>query len=431
MLTSIFSCNRQGETTMSLSLRSVVNFIAATLVKIISSVVIIKFLAWQLGPNGFGLISQLMALAAIASMLAGGGITNGVIKTLSASSSDTDEGRAWIGNALFITCLFSVMIAAALLIGAPLLASNILEGKFVGAVICLAITQALAGLGSLILAESSSRGDSASFAVINACAALLGAVAIATGVYLNGADGAAYAIALAPAFTGVLGLLLLMRKRRLVVLSAPCFDWRKVKGLMSFSSLTLVGALSVPLAQIFIRESMGAAFSWEAVGYWQGAVKISDVYMQFVGVILINYALPRFSNSDVARALAECRSALIGLFGLLISGFALLLVFQDFAITLVFSSEFLPMRAYFLPQMCGDLFRTVAATASFFLLARGHIKVPLVFEVLQGALMYGVYMLLQKSEGLMAPVYAHLLTYALLSCLMGWCVKRYLRTARQ
>lgn len=415
---------------MSRRLQSVIHFIVATLAKVIAAVIVIKLLSWQLGPNGFGLISQLMALAAMASMLAGGGITNGVIKMLSATPADTLEGKKWIGSALFITCLFSVVIAIVLLVGAPLLADKFLEGRFVAALTCLAIAQSLAGVGSLILAESSSRGDSRAYALINSGAALLGATAIAVGAYLNAADGAAYAIALAPAFTGMLGLALLFPKRHTVFLVAPRFDRVKVGSLMSFSSLTLVGALSVPLAQILIRDAMGGAFSWESVGYWQGAVKISDVYMQFVGVILINYALPRFSNADLAHAVSELRLTLIWLFVLLISGFALILTIQDFAITLVFSAAFLPMGAYFLPQMGGDLLRSAAAAASFFLLARGQIRIPLLFELFQGVFLYGLYRLLERSAGEMAPVYGHFLAYLLLASLMGCAVKWHLQANR-
>jgi O-antigen/teichoic acid export membrane protein len=411
-------------------LKSITHFIAATLAKVISAVIVIKFLAWQLGPDGFGLISQLMALTAIASMLAGGGVTNGVIKTLSVTPSHTPEGRAWLSNALFITSLFSVVIACVLLVGAPFLAARLLEGKFVAALVCLAIAQCLAGVGSLILAEASSRGDSSTYALINSGAALLGAAAIALGTFLNAVNGAAYAIAIAPAFTGMLGLVLLIRKESPLSLTVPRYDRAKVRSLMSLSSLTLTGALSVPIAQILIRDSMGDTFSWESVGYWQGAVKISDVYMQFVGVILINYALPRFSNADLVHALAEFRSTLLLLFALLISGFAFLLIVQDFVINLVFSSAFLPMGQYFLPQMGGDLFRTFAAASSFFLLARGQIKIPLAFELFQGVFIFGLYRFLEQTAGKMGPAYAHFITYLLLAGLMGYAVRRYCNSHR-
>lgn len=408
-------------------LRSAMHFIVATSAKVLSALVVIKLLALYLGPQGFGLLSQLMSLVAIVSMLAGGGITNGVIKVLSVGKSSTPEGRRWIANALAITLVFSSGLALILAGSASLISDTLLQGQFYAAILVLAATQFLVGVGSLLLAEASSQGNSKKYAAINVIGTVSGAVLVAAGAYWYGLNGAAFATVISPAMLGVVGMAAMLRSRYAVFFVRPEVDWIRVRHLLSFSSLTLVGALSVPLAQMYIREAMASDFSWEVVGLWQGTVKMSDVYMQFVGVILINHALPRFSNSDTREALQELKRIATWLLGFLVFGFGVLWLFRDFAISLVFSKEFLPMSKYFLPQMIGDLLRTVAASISFFLLARGQIRMPLGFEFAQGVCLFLCFQLVAGKAGEMAPVYAHIATYLILVSLMAWQLKCFLR----
>lgn len=410
-------------------LRSAMHFVVATGVKVLSALVVIKLLALYLGPLGFGLLSQLMGLVAIVSMLAGGGITSGMIKVLSVDRSHTPEGQRWIASALAITLAFSSSLALILAGSASLISHNLLHGQFQTAIVLLAFTQFLVGIGSLLLAEASSQGNSRKYAAINVIGTVSGAILVAAGAYWYGLNGAAYATVVSPAMLGIVGMATLLRRHYSVFFVRPEVDWVRVRHLLSFSSLTLVGALSVPLAQMYIREAMAIGFSWESVGLWQGTAKMSDVYMQFVGVILINHALPRFSNCDIWRASQELKRILTWLLGFLALGFGILWLFRDFAISLVFSEAFLPMSKYFLPQMIGDLLRTAAAAFSFFLLARGQIRIPLGFEFAQGLGLFLCFELVASVAGEMAPVFAHIATYLILVLLMVWQLKRFLRVS--
>lgn len=408
-------------------LRSAIHFLVATGAKVLSALVVIKLLALYSGPVGFGLLSQLMGLVAIASMLAGGGITNGVIKVLSVDRSDTAEGQRWIASALAITLAFSTGLALILLGSASRISDNLLQGEFYPAILVLAVAQFLVGVGSLVLAEACSQGNSRKYAAINIIGTISGATLVVAGAYWYGLNGAAFATVLSPAMIGIVGMVAMLQSRHAILFVRPEVDWVRVRHLLSFSSLTLVGALSVPLAQMYIREAMASDFSWESVGLWQGTAKISDVYMQFVGVILINHALPRFSNRDTRKALLELRRIVAWLLAFLVLGFGVLWIFLDFAIALVFSEAFLPMRKYFLPQMFGDFLRTIAAAFSFFLLARGQIRVPLGFEFAQGIGLFLCFELMAGIAGQMAPVYAHVSTYLVLVSLMAWQLRRFLR----
>lgn len=406
--------------------RSAFHFLLATGAKVLSGLLVIKLLAWSVGPVGFGLLSQLMGLVAIVGMLSGGGIANGVIKVLAQNRVCTAEGKRWMANAFAITLLFSAVLALVLAIASPFIVAGLLQGQFSTAIRVLAVAQVFVGIGTLLLAEASSRGDSRQYAAINVFGAVFGAALVGAGAFWFGLNGAAIAVALAPSMVGVLGLVVMVGSGRRRVLVRPRLEWKRTRHLMSFSTLTLVGALSVPLAQIYIRESMGTHYSWESVGYWQGAVRISDVYMQFIGVVLINHALPRFSTRELPLAVLELKRIVAWLLGFLAVSFMVFWPVKDFAIALVFSESFLPMGKYLFPQMVGDLFRTVAAAFSFFLLARGHIRVPLAFELAQGLGLLLGFRLLIGGYAEMAPVYAHVATYLVLAGVLGAQFRRSL-----
>lgn len=402
-------------------LRSGVHFVSSTLVKIIAGLVIIKFLAWKLGPEGFGLLSQLMTLVAITAMFAGGGITNGLIKVLAESPAETEQGKRWISTAFTVTTIVSAVVASSLIVSSSALSNRLLQGGFTALFICLAVGQAVVGFGTLVQAEASSRGDSGLYAKINIIGTVLGAVFMAIAVSSFGFNGAAYAVALMPALTGLVSLLFLLNKRRELL---PYFrfssDLKKVRHLLSFSTLTLVGAVSVPLVQMVIRDVIGQRIGWDQVGLWQGAVKISDVYMQFIGVVLINYALPRYSAAvNLKRAIFEFKTTLIWLLVALVVGLAMLFSMRAWVIKVVFSEAFLPMTDFFVPQMLGDVFRTIAAAISFVFMARGAIRVSVAFEFAQGVCLIAMFAVLLDVAGRFAPVYAHMFTYIFLSMLMA------------
>lgn len=403
------------------ALRSAIYFATSTGVKIASGLVVIKLMAAQLGPEGFGLLGQLMTVVAITTMLAGGGITNGVIKSLASTPINTPEGKRWLSTAFTVTTAISATVALAYVVFAQPLSSLLLKGSYAYLFFGLAAAQAIVGYGNLVLAEASSRGDSAFYAKINVIGTLIATSALVLFVMYFGFEGAAVGLILMPAVPGIIALHHALRHHK--DLRDGCNwhpDRHRTKRLLSFSTATVIGATSVPIAHLVIREIMGSELGWNTVGHWQGVVKISDVYMQFVGVVLINYAIPRFAAAiDTNRALAELRKAMALLLGVVIPGLSVLYAIRDWAIQLVFSDAFLPMSDLLPAQMFGDAFRTAAASISFFFMARGHIVLSIIYEFLQGLILVVTFLWFQESAGAHAPVYAHLASNIILAAAMG------------
>ncbi len=391
-------------------------------IKIMAGLLVIKVLAWSLGPAGFGLLGQFMTLVAIAGMLAGGGVSNGLIRVLASAPVTEPDGRTWFASAVSLSVLISGAVAVLFCAFSSVLSDYFMPSVGGLLFVTLGLSQMLVALGNLPLAEASSRGDTRTYALINIIGTVVGSGLVVLTTLAVGFDGAAYAVTIMPAMVGVAALVYVMaRRRELFACSYWLLDPARTKHLMMFSLVTLIGALSVPLAQVFIRDVLGRALGWEQVGLWQGVVKLSDVYMQFVGIVLLNFLMPRYAVATGRwKVFREWLVGVSMLVVVLLLGFLVFYFLRDFIITLIFSNAFLPMKQLLVPQMAGDLARTVAASISYIFMARGMISVSIAFELLQGIVLICVFNLLIDGEGLMAPVYAHLVAYSSLSLLLAF-----------
>lgn len=394
---------------------------ASTGVKIVSALIVIKLMASELGPEGFGLLGQLMTVVAIAAMLAGGGITNGVIKSLASTPLTTIEGRSWMSTAFTLTTVISIAVGFVLVGLAQPLSGLLLKGEYAYLFFCLALAQAVIAYGNIIQAEASSRCDSAFYAKVNVIGTVLATCVFIIFVMTFGFEGAAFGVIMTSALPSVIALHHTVRNRRELLYGCRWHvDRSQIRHLLSYSMVTVIGATSIPVAQLIVRELFGEKYGWNEVGFWQGVVKMSDVYMQFVGVILINHAMPRFAAAiDIDSALVELRKVLVFLLITVSAGLAAIYVSRIWAIQLVFSDAFLPMSDFLPAQFGGDVFRMIAASISFFLMGRGYVALSIAYEFLQGPTFIALFLLLQDCAGTYGPVYAHMASNATLAAIMG------------
>lgn len=388
-----------------------------TLTKVVTGLALIKYLSYTFGPEAFGKLGQLMTVVAITSMFAGGGTSNGLIKLL-AAAEDEKERVAYLSAAFSIylvtSCVLSLMLIAWSLSDLSLPVLGLQELSWASGLLALSLW--LVGAYNICQAIFSAYQKLRLFILVNIAGPLLGTCLLFVLLYVFHFAGAAYGIVLLPACGGLVALLLLPQLKKI-----PWKDLRfniksrEIKTLLSYSFLMLVAASSVSIAQLLVRDLLAEKLGWQTVGYWFGVVKISDVYMQFIGMLLANYAMPIFSSVKTLYDLqTEIKKVL---FPLASCATLALLIFYQFrvgAITLFFSGDFTPMDPLFLPQFIGDYLRIIFSIMVYVFLARGHRLLPLLGELFQGLGLFLFSYALLTPFGLMAPLYAHVVVYTLL-----------------
>lgn len=401
-------------------------FAISTLVRVASGLLVVKMMAWNLGPEAFGVLGQMMSIVAVTNMFAGGGISVGLTKRLS-EKIELSEYKKRLGAANAIYVLSSTAVSVILLASASYISSKIFIGyEFTIVISALAFSHWCVGFYQIAQSIFSSREDIHDLVMVNVFGTALGAVVFLAALCVGGVTGAAYGLVLMPAMNGVVALIVaLYRGPSDIPLLQWNLDRKELVELASYSAVMFVSAAAVPLAQLGVRNFLGEKFGWESVGFWQGSLKISDVYMQFIGMILASYALPKFSAATSLKEISIIlRNFCYFLFPLALLMFSFIFLTRHIIINLLFSKSFEPMASLFLPQMGGDLLRIFSSVITYVFLARGYRRIAIFSELVQAGFLYGFSFVLVPEFGVMGPAYAYLLTSVIVLIIMVFSYSR-------
>lgn len=392
-----------------------------TLVKALGGLATAKIVATSVSLSEFGQLSQFMALVAFAGMFAAGGIAPGVTRVIAVSHEATQE-RSWRVAILQVYLATTVLIALVAVIFSAQLSQWIFgNGQYAWAVSALGGTQGLVGLGSIYQAAAAARGNYRVIFFSNAVGIAAGVVVLAVLANRWGYSGAALGVVLLPAAPGL--AIALVKSRAAGVLTdagRSMIDVNKIRHLFSFSGITLMGAASIILAQMAVRDLIGKSSGWEAVGFWQSTIRISDVYMQFVSVLLMNYAMPQLARARAETLNGEFWTIVKKILVLFAIGGTSLWLLRGYVYKILYSADFVGATTLLGPQLVGDAFRVMAVCFSILFMSRSGLRIPMTYELMQGVLLYAGTVWLASYLGGSAPVYAYCLTYLLLSIAMAF-----------
>lgn len=390
--------------------------IATTAVRSLNGLAVLKILAVSTGLAEFGQVTQVMGVIALCSMFAAGGIGNGLTRQL-ANSHDLAGRQRWYMAALKVYLAASGLLAFVLLVSSWSLAKWLIgDQSFTVVFVCLALGQALVGASSLAQSVATAQGDYPFILRVTGIASILGAGLVGVSAYIWGGIGCAIALVVNAAFPGLVSVVLKRKAvKKLASEANTPVPQTDLLLLIKYAGVPLIGAASLTLAQIANRNLMGQALGWDTVGIWQAVVRLSDVYMQFISVLLIGFVLPRLSMYASYRAMNKPFLQMVAtLCGLFVVMALVIYPFRELLIRLLFASSFLPATELVLPQLLGDLFRVAAVSLSVAMMARAEPAASMAFEASQGILAFGLTVLFIDSHGQAAPVLAYVVTYAIL-----------------
>ena len=381
--------------------------VAMVLVRTAALLALMKLLALWFGTEGFGQLSQVLAISALFSILAGGGLTNGIVRNLAASSGSADRA-AWIKASLPIAAVSAVAMAA-VAVGLYLTVSQALfpGERLAFVLLVIAGSQAIVGFGNIAFAYLSGTHDIRGYATANSAGSVAAAGFVALLAWLAGFHGAAVgcaALALLPALFALLSALTRVNWR---ALRQTTIERARVIALLRFGGSMYLAAAAVPLAWVYVRSDLALREGWDAVGLWQAVTRISDAYMQVFGVIFMNYALPQFAAAPPAERLRRLRQIALLVFALFLPGAAVLYLGRNVVLRIGFSAEFASAAIYLAPQITGDTFKLVSLVFVYYLMSLNQASVLAGMELLQAAVIVVGYLLLFPVLGDLAPVVSY------------------------
>ncbi|MBP2169200.1 antigen flippase [Erwinia toletana] len=387
---------------------------ASTLVKIAAGLLVVKLLAVSYGPGGVGQAGNFRQLITVLGVLAGAGIFNGITKYVAEYQQQPEKLRAVTGTASSMVLGFSTLLAVIFLLAAEPVSIGLFgHADYQQVVRIVAFLQMGIAWANLSLAIMKGFRDAMGNALALIAGSLIGVVAYYACYWLGGYSGALVGLALVPALV-VLPAALLLAKRDHLPLRYLLPQWHGelAANLGKFTLMALITSVTLPVAWVMMRNLLAAHAGWEQVGLWQGVTTISDAYLQFVTATFSVWLLPTLSRlNSKAEISAEIWRALRFVIPAVAAASFCVWLLRDFAIWLLFSSQFNGMRDLFSWQLPGDVLKVGSYIFGYLVIAKASLRFYILTEISQFILLTAFSRWLIPLHGATGAAQAYLATY--------------------
>lgn len=374
-----------------------------------------KMIAAFLGPAGMAITGSFRHFLTSVDTYSTLGMQNGIIKYTAEFQDETDKLKKVLST-VFLTTVMGVVVCG---LGIALPAVQWSNWVFNGNVQYAWIFRGLGATlplyaGSLVLtAMLNGLGKYNNVIYINIFGNLLGVSMSAVLIWYLQTDGALWGLVLSPAIVFLLSVYPLYKTiGGFKNIAIKYFDKHLLKGLSSYSFMSLVTALLGTVIYITLRNHVINQSGMEEAGYLEGINRISSFYLMFATTLQTIYFLPLLARAkDDNEIRATWHSYYKVVVPVFIVGLLLVYVLRRLVIKITLSDAFLPMEGLFIWQLAGDLFKVCSQILAQEFFARRMVKQFVVFEVGSFALMYASGYYLISSHGVEGAVMAHALTY--------------------
>jgi PST family polysaccharide transporter/antigen flippase len=352
--------------------------------RMIASLVVLKMVSVEVGPQGLGAIGNLISFLSVVMVFAGGGIANGIIKYSAQYQTRPRSTIRLIESALALGLSVSGVVMLTCVVWAPQIAAALFSSQelwWLSPIVGFTHFFAFVGAFTIALANGHHRADL--FAGISIVAYLASIASAWIFITLLGFAGAPMALMFLAGSTGIPASWLLLRTpvRRLICIR---FHRHETLGLLRFSAMTLVSALSFPVVEVILRSSIAETLDLTQAGLWQASIRLSGAVLGFYTVYLATIFMPRVSvQSDSAATTQMVTVALVRVGGTFAAVALVLFLFRDLVITLLFSSDFLKLADVLGWQLLGDTLRTCSYVIGFVVIARARMSLHIGAELVQ------------------------------------------------
>jgi O-antigen/teichoic acid export membrane protein len=398
--------------------RSTALLSAGSAATIVAALLRAKVLAAWLGPQGVGVMAQLAALTAVLVPLGTLGAGNGVVALVAEARGRGDLAR--VARIERTTTVLSWLVAGLLALlaalASPWLAHGILQSReYFWVVLIGAATIPFSAVASLRISMLQGHQAIREMAILNALVAAVGVATIVPLAWFFRLPGAALqllAVAGAYAWLSRRSMRPYVAKVRAAESLAggprPAVDRALLPAILRYGVSALLVGLSSTLTLLILRSVLVQRLGLSQNGIYQVCVGISGLYMPMILNSITASLWPQIAAQKETAETVETMRQGVRLAFLLMTGFAAaVLIAAPIAIPVLYSSRFLPALALLPLQFLGDFFRTGAWMFGIWLVPRNRLRPWVLFDIVYGLTLLGVFLLLSGSFGIRSVVIAY------------------------
>jgi len=388
----------------------------ATILSMLMGFVLNKVLAVYIGPAGFGIIGQFQSFLSILQLWATGGVTTGTVKYTAEFRDDTVQKHAFWSMAVRISLVLTTVCSTFTYVFSDELSSLVLKNTGYAYVFeLLAFVIFFFVFNQFLLSVLNGQKEIKRLLLINIITSVvkLGLVGWLAAAY--GVQGALRGLVLVQLVMCVASLVLVFRLDWFNWRAfAGAYDSQKVKLLLGFTLMAVVGGITAPISQLLVRDYIGESLSWAAAGQVQGLWTISDAYLAVLSSVLAIYFLPRLSEIKSGSLLRhEVFSALKIVLPVLLVSSLIVIVLSKEVVLVMFTEEFLPIVDLFLWQFVGNIMKGTAFLFSFIMLAKAMIKMFIATQIIFSSSFVLLSIICVDESGLVGVAQAYAINYTI------------------
>lgn len=411
---------------MNLIKTSALSFVA-TVIKMVSGLVINKAVAVYVGPTGLALIGQFRNFTQLAMLAARGALNSGITKYTAEYGKDDPRIPLLFSTAARISIICSLIVGGIIFVAAPYLSTVFLKtSEYSYVFLIFALTIVLFVLNNLLLSILNGLKNIKTFIKVNIFQSLYALVFTSVLAVYMGLDGVLIALATNQSVIFFV-VLFMLRKHPVIQLNnfRQSFDKTEARKLFGFTAMALVAGIKLPLMHMIVREYIGKNMGWDAAGHWQAIWFISTAYLTVVTSTLSVYYLPRLSEITESQALRnEILQGYKIIMPIVMTAAISIFFLRDFIILVLFTPDFMPIRQLFFFQLLGDVLKIASFLLSYLMLAKAMTRTFIIVEILFGISFITLSLVLIDSFGLVGVVQAYACNYLLYLIVMIFLMKR-------
>lgn len=386
----------------------------STVIKVVTSYITVKFLASLVGPAGIALIGQLQNFTTILITLGAGGINNGVVKYVAEYKENHSKLRETLGNGFRITAFLSLTVGLIIIILSKFLSELILlDRQYSYVFILFGVSLFFVSINNFFISVLNGYQEFKKYVIVNIITSAIGLAFTVGLVVLFNIRGALISMV---TYQAVIVFFTVMYIRKLHWFS-KVFLWsawskKVIKQYVSYSFMTIVSAITVPVTQFVIRRFLIQEYSITDAGYWESMNKISGLYLMLFTSTFSVYYLPKLSEVKDQIVLKNEIFKTYKIFTpiLLISLVSIFLL-KDLVVYVLFTPNFAPIKKLFFWQVCGDFFKIMSWILAFVMVARSMSRVYVITEISFAVLQIVLTYLFVDYYGLTGAVQAYFVNY--------------------
>ncbi|WP_434458541.1 O-antigen translocase [Stutzerimonas urumqiensis] len=402
----------------------------AHLSKLLIGFLLLKLVSFYLGAEGLGRLGHFMSLLTILSILAGGGILNGIIKYVSEYRAYPSKLISFVSSAASYSLIFSLF-----LLGLGVIFSQPIAGIILGNtqlypyIIALALAQVGFAFSNLVIGVSNGLGQNHIYAMIQIIGSLLALPLCWALVSSRGVEGAILGLifSLLAIFFPALFFCLRAKISRHVKISLPSkVDFKK---LSSFTLMLLVSTVAFPIVEILVRQHLIETSGYQEAGLWQAATRLSSAYLGLFSVFLGYWFMPIISAEKSWSVIRHKVFRLMLITGVVFFiGAAAFYIWRAFFISFLLSEDFSDLKDIIFYQLIGDFFKVNAYVMGFVVVAKAATRIYISAEFFQGLMFLLLAIFLERfyagAQGVMLGYSVTYFVYFLISLVVFLLVTR-------